>query len=142
MFVLGQRGCSCVFHFFQQSFWEINASFFILYKYLRSNSELLLTSAYALLPNTTLIALSSQRCFMAGSIKGSRWPACCSPPLSTLSGPSQGGTHKSHEKYLCEIDQLSLSGTSRQFKMTTNPTQLAAATGEHCRVFGRISALI
>lgn len=76
---------------------------------------------------------------MAESIKGWRWPACCSPPLSPLPVLSQSGTLNSYEKYFSVIDWACLARLKQP-----NPTQLAPSTGESKRsqVFGGISALI
>lgn len=76
---------------------------------------------------------------MAESIKGWRWPACCSAPLSALPVLCQSGTQNSYEKYFSVIDWACLA----QLKQP-KPIQLAPSTGtsKRSQVFGRISALI
>ncbi len=76
---------------------------------------------------------------MAGRIKGWRWPACHSPPLSALPVLSQSSTQNSNEKYFSVIDWACLARLKQP-----NPTQLAPSTGSSkcAQVFGRISALI
>lgn len=144
---LAERGCRCVscrsLSFFVFLFWKKNKCLLFFYLQISLMTHYLffaaLRSIRFTLAHSLVCVLASKRLLVGGSMKGQRWPARCSAPLSALAVPCQSGTQNSYEKYFSVIDWACLAPLKHP-----NPAQLAPSKGtsKRSQVFGRISALI